>query len=69
MRRKIVDHDHNSKYITTQEFHKLIAENFAARLKQANLATKTDIDNFIEKTDFGSKLKNLSKKKLLQIII
>ena len=32
IKKKITDHDHN-KYITTQEFNKLIAENFAARLK------------------------------------
>ena len=30
----------NSKYITTQEFNKLMAENFAARLKQAYLVKK-----------------------------
>ena len=35
----------NSKYITTQEFNKLTAENFEARLKQANLVNKTDFDN------------------------
>ena len=34
-----------SKYITTQELKKLTAENFAARLKQANLVSKTDFDN------------------------
>ena len=39
---KILSHD---KYITTPEFNKLTAENFAARLKQANLVTKTDFDN------------------------
>ena len=33
------DHVHD-KYITTQEFNKLTSENFAARLKQANLAKK-----------------------------
>ena len=36
--------DHN-KYITTLEVNKLTAENFAARLKQANLGSKTDFDN------------------------
>ena len=36
---KIPNHD---RYITTLEFNKLIAENFTARLKQANLMTKTD---------------------------
>ena len=38
---KIPDH---AKYITTQEFNNLTAENFAARLKQANLVSKTDFD-------------------------
>ena len=42
--KKITDHDHD-KYITTPEFNKLTAENFAARLAQANLVTKTDFDN------------------------
>ena len=49
--KKISDHDHD-KYITTPEFNKLTAENFAARLAQANLVTKTDFDD---------KLKNLKK--------
>ena len=31
------------KYITTPEFIKLIAEHFAARLKQANLGSKTEV--------------------------
>ena len=39
---KIPDH---AKYITTQEFNKLIAENFAAILKQANLVNKVDFNN------------------------
>ena len=39
---KILD---NSKYTTTQEFKKLTAENFAARLKQADLVKKADFDN------------------------
>ena len=42
-KKKITDHSHD-KYITTPEFDKL-AENFAARLAQANLVTKTDFDN------------------------
>ena len=45
---KIVDHDH-CKYITTQEFNKLASENFAARLKQANLASKNDISDLVKK--------------------
>ena len=43
----ITDHDHD-KYITTQEFNKLTSENFTARLKQANLARKSDIVNFVK---------------------
>ena len=35
----------NSKYIITQEFNKWMVKNFAARLKQANLVSKTDFDN------------------------
>ena len=31
-------------YILTPEFNKVTAENFAARLPQANLITKTDFD-------------------------
>ena len=30
----------NSKYITTQEFNKLTAENFEARLKQDDIVNK-----------------------------
>ena len=37
-------------------------EYFAGRLKQADLATKTDIDNFTEETHFDNKLKNGNKK-------
>ena len=45
---KVPDH---SKYITTPEFNKLTAESFTARLAQANLASKSDIDNFVKKTE------------------
>ena len=42
--------NHNlDKYITTQEFNKLTKENFAARLKEAKLATKDDIGDFVKK--------------------
>ena len=37
--KKITDYNHD-KYITNQEFNKLTAEDFAARLKQANLERK-----------------------------
>ena len=43
----------------------LTAENFAARLKKANLATKVSIAGFGEETEFDNKPKNL--KTLLQI--
>ena len=51
----IIYHD---KYITTQEFIKLTAEYFAARLVHGNLASKSGITNLIKKADFGDKLKN-----------
>ena len=49
---ELPDHNHD-KHITTPEFNKLTAENFAARLKQANLVTNTD---------FYDKLKSLNQK-------
>ena len=52
--------DH-SKYITTLELNKLAAESFAARLTQVNLASKSYIANFLKKTDFDDKIKNLNK--------
>ena len=58
---QITDHNHD-KHITTQEFNKLTSENFGARLVQSNLAIKNDIANFVKKTDFDDKLKNLNKK-------
>ena len=36
----------------------MTAENFAARLAQAKLSTKANIDDFIKETDFDNKLKN-----------
>ena len=59
--KKITDHDH-AKYITAQECNKLVSDNFAAVLAQLNLASKNDIANFVKKTDFDDKLKNLYKK-------
>ena len=52
LEKKIADQNHD-KYITTSEFNKLTAENFAARLAQANL---------IPKTDFDAKLSSLRRK-------
>ena len=42
--------------------NKLTSGNFVARLKQANLATKVHTVDFVEKTNFDDKLKNLNKK-------
>ena len=39
-----------------------IAENFAARLAQVNLASKSDNVNFQKKTNFDDKLKKLNNK-------
>ena len=50
--KKLSDHKHD-KYITTPEFNKLTAENFVARLTQANLVTKTN---------FNAKLSSLNRK-------
>ena len=51
-----------AKYINTQEFNKLTADNFTARLKQANIASKNDISNFVNKADFDNKLLSFNKK-------
>ena len=56
------DHDHD-KNISTQEFNRLTSENFTARLKQANLARKNDIANFVKKTSFNEKLKSITSNK------
>ena len=40
---KVNNHNYD-KYIDTQEFNKLAADTFNARLAQANLITKTDFD-------------------------
>ena len=59
---KNTDHDHD-KYITTLEFNKLTLENIAARLKQKNVASLSDIANFVNKTDFDKKKKDVTSKK------
>ena len=43
--KRLTGHDHD-KYITTPEFNTLAAV-FNARLKRANLVTKTDFDNSV----------------------
>ena len=59
--KKKLDYAH-SKYITTEEFDKLAADNIAARLAPANLATKTDVVDFVKETDFDNNLKNINEK-------
>ena len=44
---KITTDHYHDKCVTTQEFNKLTSEYFTARLKQANLASKSDIANLI----------------------
>ena len=52
----MTDFKHN-KYVTSSEFNKITAENFAPRLALANL---------IKRTDFDAKLSSLDRK-LLQL--
>ena len=40
-----------------------MAEISDLRLKRANLASKSDIANFVNKTDFGNKLKDITSNK------
>ena len=40
----------------------ITSEKFAARLAQANLASKNDIAAFVKKINFDDKIKNLNKK-------
>ena len=54
LEKKIMEHD---KYVTSEEF-KLTSKYLATRLKQADLEIKSDIANFVKKTDFDEKLKN-----------
>ena len=56
-----MDHNHD-KYITTPEFKKFTAEVFAAKLKQGNLASKSDIANLVNKIDFDNKLLSFNKR-------
>ena len=53
LKRRITDHDHghSNKSITTQELSKLTSQNFATRLTQSNLASKTDVADFVKKRD------------------
>ena len=42
--------------LLTGEINKLVKERFADRLKQANLASKNDMADFVKKTDYNEKL-------------
>ena len=53
---------HNAKYITTQEFNKLTAENFTARLKQTDLVSKTNFDDKL--TSFNKRITSNKTKHL-----
>ena len=66
---KIPNHD---KYTKTPKFHKLTAESFAARLKQADLVNKTDFDNKLTRFNrriTSNKKKHLEVQKKLDILI
>ena len=58
--KKNIDHN-DDKFITSPEFNKLIAESFAARSSQVNLAIKSDIANFVKSTPNENELNEISK--------
>ena len=60
--KKLTDHNHDI-YITTPEFNKLTAKHFSAKLKQANLVTKTDFDDKLE--NLNQKINSNKTKHLL----
>ena len=60
--KKITDHN-DDKCIATPDFSKVTAEMFDLRLKRVNLARKSDIANFVNKSDFDNKLKDATSNK------
>ena len=62
IKKKITDHNHD-KYITSPEFNKIMAETFHLRLKRAHLASKSNIADFVNKTDFDNQVKNVTSSK------
>ena len=60
--KKITDHNHD-EYIITPEFNNFMAEIFDLRLKRGNLESKIAIANFVNKTDFNNKLKDVTSNK------
>ena len=65
IKNKLNNHNHD-KYITTQEFNTLAEDVFNARLKQANLVEKTNLDNTVSSLDskFATSKKKLSLLKM-----
>ena len=47
---------------------KLTSENVAATLKQSNLASKNNIANFVNKTDFDNKLLIVRIKQIMNLL-
>ena len=62
LKKRVTDH-HYEKYFTTPKFNNFRAEIFELRLKRANLASKIDIANFVNKIDFDNKLKDITLNK------
>ena len=62
MEKKINDHNHDN-FITTPEFNTFTVDIFDLKLKRSNLAIKSDISNFVNKTDFDNKLNNVTLNK------
>ena len=56
---KKTTHHNFDRYITAPELNELTS----ARSKQTNLASKSDIANFLNKTDFNNKLKDVTSNK------
>ena len=61
--KKITGHSHH-KYIITTDFDKFTAEVFDIRLKREILASKNATLNFVNKTDFDNKLKEVTSNKI-----
>ena len=49
--------------LLVKNFNDLASKNLTARLKQGNLARKSDVANFLKKTDFDNKLKDVASNK------
>ena len=62
--------DTNHDHITTTEFNRFTVEMFDLRVKLANLASKSDIANFVKQTGFDNKLKDVrwNKNKLNELL-